>query len=129
MGSLMTRSILLGGGFEELVGKFNELFKVGVYFKGHNQPQAVLKVKYTKKADRNDGDLDDEDKSLIDVMGAAIMRAGGYLVFVAHDADGNEVEVSPQEYFGGIDPSQFTRIITEKALQVFGPYMQKEEAR
>ncbi len=129
MGTLMTGTILSDEEFEDMVAKFNELFKVGVYFKGHNQPQAVLKVKYTKKADRNDGDLDDEDKSLIDVMGAAIMRAGGYLVFVAHDADGNEVEVSPQEYFGGIDPSQFTRIITEKALQVFGPYMQKEEAR
>ena len=128
MGTLMTGTILSDEEFEDMVAKFNELFKVGVYFKGYNQPQAVLKVKYTKKADRNDGDLDDEeDLSLIDFMGAAIMKAGGYMVFVAHDADGNEVEVSPAEYFGGIDPSEFTRIITEKALQVFGPYMSKNE--
>lgn len=126
MGTLMTGTILSDDEFEDMVAKFNKLFNVGVYFKGYDKPQAVLKVKYIKAADRKGAEDEfdaDEDLSLIDVMGAAIMRAGGYMVFVAHDENGKEVEVSPEEYFGGIDLSKVQSVIAEKALRVFGPYM------
>lgn len=124
MGTLMTGTILSDEEFEDMVAKFNELFKVGVYFKGYNQPQAVLKVKYIKDADKPAYDEEeDEELSMFDVIGAQIMKAGGYMVFVVHDENGNEVEVSPEEYFGKIDVSYFVKTIQEKFAKAFGPYL------
>lgn len=123
MGSLMAGTILTDEQFEDMVAKFNELFKVGVYFKGYDKAQAVMKVKYNKDARKDAGqpDPDQEESDIFDVMGGQILKIGSYMVMEVHDEKGKLVEVPVEEYFKGIDLNQFQQVIMEKALKVFGP--------
>ena len=56
----------------------------------------------------------------MDQVGELFDRAGAYPVLIARDADGNEIEVSFEEYFGGIDASKFAKTLSAKFEDAFG---------
>ena len=110
MRSLMAGVVLTDEQFEEMVAKFNELFNAGIYFKGYEKPQAVLKVKYNKAQNNANGskaDIDDQEPGIVDEIGGTIKKVGGYLVMEAHGEDGKLCEIPVEEYFKGVDINQF----------------------
>lgn len=123
MRSLMAGTILTDDQFEDMVAKFNELFKVGVYFKGYEKPQAVMKVKYIKDQKANADKDDDEESSIIDAVGDLVKEVSSYLVMEVRDEKGKTYEVSVEDYFKGVDINQFKQVIMDKVLKVVGPLM------
>ncbi|MBR2395174.1 MAG: hypothetical protein IKB00_01035 [Bacteroidaceae bacterium] len=131
MRSLMAGVVLTDEQFEEMVAKFNELFNVGIYFKGYEKPQAVLKVKYNKAQNNANGskaDIDDQEPGIVDEIGGALSKVGGYLVFEVHDEAGKAYEIPAEEYFKGIDINQFKQVIMDKVLKAFGPIIAQMNA-
>ena len=130
MRSLMAGVVLTDEQFEEMVAKFNELFNAGIYFKGYEKPQAVLKVKYNKAQNNANGskaDIDDQEPGIVDEIGGALSKVGGYLVFEVRDEAGKAYEISVEDYFKGVDINQFKQTIMEKAMKVFGPFIAQFE--
>lgn len=128
MGNLIAGVVLTDEQFEDMVAKFNELFKVGVYFKGYEKAQAVMKVKYNKAqsadADKNNA----QSNGIIDEIGGTINKVGGYLVMEAHGEDGKLCEIPVEEYFKGVDINQFKQVIMDKAIKAFGPIIAQFES-
>lgn len=100
---------------KETVEQLNEVINAGIYFEGFKQPQAKLKFVYREAPEGGK-----KGKSVIDQVGELFDRAGAYPVLIARDEDGNEIEVSFEEYFGGIDASKFTRTLSAKFEDAFG---------
>ena len=123
MRSLMAGTTLSDEQFEDMVAKFNELFKVGVYFKGYNNPQAVMKVKYVKNQKANADKDDDEATGIVDKVGDLVEEVSAYLVMEVRDENGKAYEVSVEDYFKGVDINQFKQVIMDKVLKVIGPLM------
>jgi hypothetical protein len=100
---------------KETVEQLNGVINAGIYFEGFKQPQARLKFVY-----REAPEGDKKGKSVMDQVGELFDRAGAYPVLIARDADGNEIEVSFEEYFGGIDASKFVNTLSAKFDDAFG---------
>lgn len=100
---------------KETVEQLNGVINAGIYFEGFKQPQARLKFVY-----REAPEGDKKGKSVMDQVGELFDRAGAYPVLIARDADGNEIEVSFEEYFGGIDASKFANTLSAKFEDAFG---------
>lgn len=100
---------------KETVEQLNGVINAGIYFEGFKQPQARLKF-----VCREAPEGDKKGKSVMDQVGELFDRAGAYPVLIARDADGNEIEVSFEEYFGGIDASKFAKTLSAKFEDAFG---------
>ena len=116
---------------EQAIERLNGVISGGIYFEGLNEPQAKLKLIYRERPTGSKGsDYDDDDEdgeSAFDAIGELFDRLGAYPVFVVRDADGKEVTIPCEEYFEGIDVSNFTKVVEGKFMQTFGPIINQIE--
>ena len=116
---------------EQAVERLNGVVSAGLYFEGLKEPQAKFKFIYRERPTGSKGgdyDEDDEDgESPFDAIGELFDRLGAYPVFVVRDADGKEVTVPCEEYFEGIDVSNFTKVVEGKFMEAFGPIISQIE--
>ena len=115
---------------EKAIERLNGVISGGIYFEGFNEPQAKLKLIYRERpTGSKGGDYDDDEdgESPIDAIGELFDRLGAYPVFVVRDADGKEATVPCEEYFEGIDVSNFTKVVKGKFMDTFGPIINQIE--
>ena len=111
----------------QTVEKLNAIIDAGFYFEGYKDAQAKFKLIFKAPEDnaKSKGDVDgDEDgENPLEAIAELFDKTGAYPVLIAHDEEGNEIEVEMKEYFGKIDVTTFTQTITDKFLQAFGPIL------
>lgn len=110
----------------QTVEKLNGIITAGFYFKGYKDAQAKFKLVYKDPESGTKGRVDDDDEdgeNPLEAIDELFAKTGAYPVLIAHDEDGNEIEVEMEEYFGKIDVTTFTQTITDKFLQAFGPIL------
>ena len=115
---------------EQAVERLNGVVSAGLYFEGFKEPQAKFKFIYRERpTGSKGGDYDDDEdgESPFDAIGELFDRLGAYPVFVVRDADGKEVTVPCEEYFKGIDVSNFTKVVEGKFMEAFGPIINQIE--
>ena len=113
---------------EKAIEKLNAFIDAGIYFEGYKTAQAKFKFAYREMPDgAKDRYNDGKEENPIDAIGELLDRLGAYPVFLVHDEDGKEVEVSCEEYFKGIDVSNFTKVVEDKFMQAFGPIINQIE--
>ena len=115
---------------EQAIERLNGVISGSIYFEGFKEPQAKLKLIYRERpTGSKGGDYDDDEdgESPIDAIGELFDRLGAYPVFVVRDADGKEVTVPCEEYFKGIDASNFTKVVEGKFMDTFGPIINQIE--
>lgn len=105
---------------KQTVEKLNAIIDAGFYFEGYKDAQAKLKIIYREAPEGEKG------HSIIDQAGDLFDRAGAYPVLIAHDAEGNEIEVGFEEYFDSIDVKTFAQTIANKFKRVFGPIFENK---
>ena len=112
---------------ELAIEKLNGIINAGFYFEGYKNAQAELKLIYREAPTGGK----DGGNGAIDAAGELLDDINAYPVLVAHDEKGNEVEVSFEEYFAGVNPSNFAQIVSGKFMEAFGPLLselqEKEE--
>ena len=115
---------------ELAVEKLNAITNFSIYFEGLSKPQAQLKYIYREMPTGSKGaDVDDEDgESVFDAIGELFDRVGACPVLVARDAEGKEVERLFEDYFKGIDVSNFVKTVSGKFNEAFGPIIAEIEA-
>ena len=101
----------------ETIERLNGIINAGIYFEGFKNPQATLRFVFGEARESGKG------KGVINSIEELFDRTGAYPVLIAHDADGNEVEVSFEEYFGKIDVSNLVSTVKEKFLATFGDFI------
>ena len=110
----------------QTVEKLNGIITAGFYFKGYKDAQAKFKLVYKDPESGTKGRVDDDDEdgeNPLEAIAELFDKTGAYPVLIAHDEEGNEIEVEMKEYFGKIDVTTFTQTITDKFLQAFGPIL------
>ena len=114
---------------EQAIAKLNGIINAGIYFEGFNNPQAKFKFAYREiSTDVKGGDVDDEDdEDPLDAIGELLDRIGAYPVFLVHDENGKEVEISCEDYFTGIDVTNFIKVVEDKFMEAFGPIINQIE--
>ena len=105
---------------KQSVEKLNAIIDAGFYFEGYKDAQAKLKIIYREAPEGEKG------HSVIDKVGELFDRACAYPVLIAHDEEGNEIEVEFAEYFDSIDVKTFAQTVSNKFMQVFGPLMNQK---
>lgn len=105
---------------KQTVEKLNAIIDAGFYFEGYKDAQAKLKIIYREAPEGEKG------HSVIDKVGELFDRACAYPVLIAHDEEGNEIEVEFAEYFDSIDVKTFAQTVSNKFMQVFGPLMNQK---
>ena len=105
---------------KQTVEKLNAIIDAGFYFEGYKDAQAKLKIIYREAPEGEKG------HSVIDKVGELFDRACAYPVLIAHDEEGNEIEVEFAEYFDSIDVKTFAKTVSNKFMQVFGPLMNQK---
>ena len=106
---------------KETIEQLNGVINAGIYFEGFKQPQAKLKFVFLD--DEPGTKAKAEENNPFENIMELFARTGAYPVLIARDADGKEVEVQFEDYFGGIDVVTFANTVESKFYQVFGPYM------
>lgn len=106
---------------KETIEQLNGVINAGIYFEGFKQPQAKLKFVFLD--DEPGTKAKAEENNPFENIMELFARTGAYPVLIARDADGKEVEVQFEDYFGGIDVVTFANTVKSKFYQVFGPYM------
>ena len=106
---------------KEAIEMLNDVINAGIYFEGLKEPQAKLRFVFLEESGTK-AEADDESDPLDNIM-ELFAKTGAYPVLIAHDADGKEIEVQFEDYFGGIDVTTFAQTITVKFNQVFGKYL------
>ena len=108
----------------KMVASINELLKGEIYFKGFEDPQAVLKLAYTPSTKGGIGDL-------LKGIPANFERFGLQIGFETYNAEGQKTFVTVKEYFGNIDFKAVGKQIVNKFTEAFGPvistFFSKEE--
>jgi hypothetical protein len=102
---------------QDEIDRLNGIINAGIYFEGFKNPQATLRFVFGEARESGKG------KGVINSIEELFDRTGAYPVLIAHDADGNEVEVSFEEYFGKIDVSNLVSTVKEKFLATFGDFI------
>lgn len=102
---------------KETIERLNGIINAGIYFEGFKNPQATLRFVFGEARESGKG------KGVINSIEELFDRTGAYPVLIAHDADGNEVEVSFEEYFGKIDVSNLVSTVKEKFQATFGDFI------
>ena len=98
----------------QMVATINELLKGEIYFKGFEDPQAVLKIVYSPSTKGGIGDV-------LKAVPANFERFGLQLGFETYDAEGQKTFVTVKEYFAGIDFKAAGKQIVNKFTEAFGP--------
>ena len=127
---IMNPVLLFAGGsqpepdaIQAMVDKFNELFTGEIYFKGYDKPQAVIKLAYADPSVEYGTKGAGEDTSILNEMLGKIMSSGLHFEVTTYDADGKEITVSTQEYFGKIDLSKAAQQVAANFNAAFGPLL------
>jgi len=114
---------------KQTVGKLNTIISAGFYFEGYKDAQAKFKLIYKEPKAEPDSigkvSADKDGESPLDAIMELFGKTGAYPVLIAHDEEGNEIEVEFEEYFGKIDFKTFIQTVSGKFMQTFGPIMEK----
>ena len=122
---LSTAMMIVGGSTPEpeavkaMIDKFNEIFVGEVYFKGYDKPQAKLRLVY-EAPEGTKG----EGSSMLSSITEAIAKSGLRILVDTYDADGNEVTITVNEYFGKINLQGALATVVSNFKQAFGPLME-----
>lgn len=109
---------------KQTVEKLNALIDAGFYFEGYKDAQAKLKLVYKEPKAGTKGEEDSD--SPLDAISELFDKTCAYPVLIAHDEEGNEIEVEFAEYFDSIDVKTFAQTVSNKFMQVFGPLMNQK---
>lgn len=110
---------------KETIEQLNGVINAGIYFEGFKQPQAKLKFVFKEKETGTKGSAyeEEEEGNPLKAIAELFEKTGAYPVLIAHDADGNEVEVEFEEYFSKIDYSNLVQTVQEKFQATFGQFI------
>lgn len=109
---------------KQTVEKLNAIIDAGFYFEGYKDAQAKLKLVYKEPKAGTKGEEDSD--SPLDAISELFDKTCAYPVLIAHDEEGNEIEVEFAEYFDSIDVKTFAQTVSNKFMQVFGPLMNQK---
>ena len=96
--------MFMGGGAPEadaiktMIDKANEIFVGEIYFKGYDKPQAKLRIVYEEPTEKTKA-----GSSIFSSLIDNISNSGLRIMVDTYDAEGNEVTISFNEYFGKIN--------------------------
>ena len=109
---------------KQTVEKLNAIIDAAFYFEGYKDAQAKLKLVYEEPKAGTKGEEDSD--SPLAAISELFDKTCAYPVLIAHDEEGNEIEVEFAEYFDSIDVKTFAQTISNKFMQVFGPLMNQK---
>ena len=102
-----------------LVNDVNKILKAELYFKGYDQPQAIVKLAYEPPT--KGSDFSSIISTIKDNVIANFDKLGFKIGIETYDDEGYKNLFSFKEYFGGIDVKSFTDQIKNKFELAFGP--------
>lgn len=102
-----------------LVNDVNKILKAELYFKGYDQPQAIVKLAYEPPT--KGSDFSSIISTIKDNVIANFDKLGLKIGIETYDDEGYKNLFSFKEYFGGIDVKSFTDQIKNKFELAFGP--------
>ena len=102
-----------------LVNDVNKILKAELYFKGYDQPQAIVKLAYEPPT--KGSDFSSIISTIKDNVIANFDKLGLKIGIETYDDEGYKNLFSFKEYFGGIDVKSFTDQIKNKFELTFGP--------
>ena len=110
---------------EELATTLRSLMVPGATISEEKAKQTVEKLNAYKEPKAGTKGEEDSDSPL-DAISELFDKTCAYPVLIAHDEEGNEIEVEFAEYFDSIDVKTFAQTVSNKFMQVFGPLMNQK---
>jgi hypothetical protein len=114
-------ALFMGGSTPEsdaikaMIDKVNEILVGEIYFKGYDKPQAKLRVIYEEPTEKTKA-VNSIFSSLIE----NISNSGLRIMVDTYDAEGNEVTISFNEYFGKINLQNALATLKSNFEEAFG---------
>lgn len=99
-----------------MIDKFNEIFVGEVYFKGYDKPQAKLRFVYEAPTEKTKA-----GSSIFSSLMENVANSGLRIMVDTYDAEGNEVTISFNEYFGKINLQGSLATLKSNFEQAFAP--------
>lgn len=99
-----------------MIDKFNEIFVGEVYFKGYDKPQAKLRLVYEAPTEKTKA-----GSSIFSSLMDNVANSGLRIMVDTYDAEGNEVTISFNEYFGKINLQGSLATLKSNFEQAFAP--------